>query len=135
MARIAKQTQNVDELFQLADAARFSGHATDAVAPLLAIVEKSQNRSKAGLAAYTLGRVYLDKLSMPKKAAAAFEKALALGIPGALREAAMANRIKALWLLNDNRRASLAKAYLERYPEGRYRGQVVTWTRDVYEKQ
>ena len=129
VARLANQTKDVGELFQLADVARLSGHASDAVGPLSAIVEKSADRSKAGIAAYTLGRLYLDQLSKPKKAAESFEKALALGIPGALQEAATANRIKALWLLNDDRVSALANEYLERYPKGRYRGQVVEWTK------
>ncbi len=130
-----KQTDNVDELFQLADAARFSGQLTDAIAPLTAIVNNHAGSAKAGLAAYTLGRLYLDQLSMPEKAAALLEKALVLGIPGALQEAAMANRIKALWLLNDYRKSALAKEYLARYPRGRYRGQVVAWAKGVHRNQ
>ena len=127
VAALARQTRDIDELFQLADVARFSGHTSDAVAPLSAIVERSSDKGKAGLAAYTLGRLYMGQLSMPEKAIPWLDKALALGIPTALEEAVMANRIRALLMLDDTRWSALAKAYFERYPTGRYRRQIETW--------
>ena len=85
----------------------------------MAIVENAGSRSKAGLAAYTLGRLYLDQLSMPKEAAASLERARLFGIPDALRDAAMANLLKALRMQRDARWVALVEAYLDRYPTGR----------------
>ncbi len=124
VASLAKQSIDVDELFKLSDVARLTGHPRDAVVPLKSILEKFEANPQAGLAAYTLGRLYLEHLSSPRKAVAAFDKALALGIPDALEEAVMVKKIKAFLLQGDAQGKSLASEYLTKYPKGRYRAQV-----------
>lgn len=124
---IAKSSRDVDELFKLADVARLSGHPLSAVEPLEKIVEKFDRNPQAGLAAYTLGRLFLERLSSPEKAVAAFDKALTLGIPAALREASLVKKIKALFLLDPIKARTFATEYLVDYPDGNYHDQVESW--------
>ena len=115
--RLSKRT---DELFCLADAARRSGHFVEAAAPLKVIVERHRGDDRAGLAAYTLGRLYLEQLSSPQEALDALEDAGRLGVPEALREVLLVKKIKTLRLLGDPGAEKLARKYMLRYPEGRY---------------
>lgn len=127
---IAKSSRDIDELFKLADVARLSGHPLSAVEPLEKIIKKFEQNPQAGLAAYTLGRLFLERLSSPERAVAAFDKALALGIPDALQEAALVKKIKALFLLNPIKARTFATEYLVDYPDGNYHGQVESWLDD-----
>ncbi len=123
-AALVKRSRNAEELFSLADVARLSAHPTDAAAALEVIVDRFPNDAKAGLAAYTLGRLYLEQLSAPQKAIFAFEKAAALGLPDALKEALLVKKILASRLIGDPRADALATEYILRYPDGRYLDQV-----------
>jgi transmembrane sensor len=131
-AAAADRAKSTDELFRLADAARRGGHPENAVVPLRTIIHKFAEDSKAGLAAYTLGRLYLEELSSPKEASSAFDEALTLGIPDALKEGLTVKLARSLLLVGDARGKSLAGEYLMRYPKGRYREQVKGW---ISEKQ
>jgi hypothetical protein len=119
--------QRVTDLFALADAARLAGHTKEAAAPLMRIVDTYPEDSRAGLAAFTLGKLYLEQLSRFKEAAEAFAKAESLGLPASLREAASANQVKALSNAEDPRAAEVGKRYLDLYPSGRYRERVERW--------
>ncbi len=77
----------IADLFALADVARLSGHAAEAVAPLQRIVDGFAHDPQAPLAAFALGRLQLDDLDQPHAAAAAFSRALELGAPASLRDA------------------------------------------------
>jgi len=87
--RVARSA-SVEDLLALADVARLSGHPRDAVEPLERIVTEHAGDPRASLAALTLGRVELRSLGEPALAAEAFEKAIALKIPGSLAEDAQA---------------------------------------------
>jgi transmembrane sensor len=130
VASLSKQSKSVDELFQLADVARLSGHPSDAIAPLRTIITDNKKNPKAGLAAYILGRIYLEQLFSYGKAVDAFDEASALGIPEALQEAAAVKTINALLLQQNARGLAGAEAYLTQYPEGRYRKQVQGWIKE-----
>jgi transmembrane sensor len=129
-AAAAERAKNADELFRLADVARLGGHPENAAVPLRIIIRKFTEDSKAGLAAYTLGRLYLEQLSSPKEASEAFDEALILGIPDALREVLTVKLTRSLLLVGDARGKSLASEYLMRYPNGRYREQVASWIKE-----
>ncbi|MEO0325847.1 MAG: FecR family protein [Myxococcota bacterium] len=75
----------IRELLLAADVARFSGHPRDAVAPLERILEAHGSDPRAAVAAVTLGRLEMDRLRRPARAQRAFERALTLGVPSALR--------------------------------------------------
>jgi len=93
----------IADLFQLADVARLSGHPGDAVAPLQRIIDGFASDPQAPLAAFALGRLELDDLGRPARAAAAFKRALDLGPPQSLR---------------DNVRARLAEAQARMRADG-----------------
>ena len=76
----------VADLLVLADVARLSGHPREAVAPLERILRDFPRDPQAPLAALALGRLELDTLDRPARAAAALNRALALGVPRSLRE-------------------------------------------------
>jgi len=112
----------VADLLALADVARLSGHAADAVVPLERILHDFPGDPQAALAALALGRLELDTLDRPTKAAAALNRALSLGVPRSLREDVRTRLVEA-YVRTGNRTAARAAAatYLREYPDGRDR--------------
>jgi transmembrane sensor len=122
------RASTVEDLLRIADVARLSGHPQDAVAPLERLVTLHGADPRAATAAFTLGKVHLDALGAPAPAAVAFEKAIALGLPGALRDDAFARRVEAYARTGDQARAKAARAaYEEAFLEGRHREAVARW--------
>ena len=108
------------ELMDAADAARLSGHPQSAVQYLERVVRGHARSPVAPLAAFTLGRVYLDKLGQPDGAAEAFELARRLAPAGSLAQDALAREVEALSKGGMAQKAyQRAQEYLERYPDGR----------------
>ncbi len=112
----------VTDLLVLADVARLSGHAAEAVAPLERILREFPGDPQAPLAALALGRLELDTLDRPAKAATALNLALSLGVPHSLREDVRTRLVEA-YARAGNRAAAraAAAAYLREYPDGRDR--------------
>jgi transmembrane sensor len=108
------------ELMDAADAARNSGHPSEAVSYLERVVEGHRKSPVAPLAAFTLGREYLDRLGQPHKAAEAFELARKLAPAGSLAQDALAREVEALSKGGNAEKAYLrAREYLQAYPNGR----------------
>ena len=108
------------ELMDAADAARLSSHPQSAVQYLERVVRGHARSPVAPLAAFTLGRVYLDKLGQPDRAAQAFELARRLAPAGSLAQDALAREVEALSKGGMAQKAyQRAQEYLERYPDGR----------------
>jgi transmembrane sensor len=118
---------SVATLLRRADAARLSGHPERAVAPLQRILDAHPAHPHAGLAAFTLGRLQLTALRQPAQAAESLRRALELGVPEPLRESVRARRVQALARAHDGRADAAAQAYLDDFPEGRYRSEVGQW--------
>jgi len=119
---ISRETRHrgAADLFVLADVARLSGHPADAVAPLERILRHFPRDPQAPLAALTLGRLELDDLQRPADAAAALNRALALDLPGSLREDVRARLVEAYDRAGDRPAArQAAAAYLHEFPNGR----------------
>ena len=114
--------RGVADLLVLADVARLSGHAAEAVAPLQRILRGFPGDPQAPLAALALGRLELDTLNRPAKAATALNLALSLGVPQSLREDVRTRLVEA-YARAGNRAAAraAAAAYLREYPDGRDR--------------
>jgi len=107
-------------LMDAADAARLSGHPQSAVQYLGRVVRGHRKSPVSPLAAFTLGRVYLDELGQPDGAAEAFELARKLAPNGSLAQDALAREVEALSKGGNARKAYVrAREYLERYPNGR----------------
>lgn len=119
----ARQSEraNVQDLLLLADVARQSGHYAQAVEALERVVERHPHDSEAPLAAFTLGRLEMQAMRRPGRAAQALERALALGLPRALREDAEGRRAQALFRAGrESESTQAAEAYLREHPEGRH---------------
>jgi transmembrane sensor len=116
----------VDVLLQLADVARLSGHPGEAIAPLTEVADRHGDDPRSSLAAFTLGRVLLDRA--PALAARRFEQALASGLPMSLVEDAMAHVVDARARAGDGEGAlAAASRYEAAYPSGRHRESVRRW--------
>jgi transmembrane sensor len=106
------------ELLLAADAARLSGHPAEAVPYLQRVLRGHGHDPRAGLAAFTLGRVLLDELGRPSEADDAF--ALARSAGGPLAEDALAREVEAVSRAGDvTRSRELALLYQRLYPNGR----------------
>jgi transmembrane sensor len=110
---------SVDDLLLLADTARLSRHGRDAVIPLSRVVEDHSGDPRASVAAFTLGRLELDTLGEPLRAALAFDRAISLGLPEGLGEDAYARLVEASARGGDASGARRAAAeYARKYPQG-----------------
>ncbi len=128
IARETQQTNSPQELLALADVARLSGHPRDAIAPLERLLATHADDTRASAAAFTLGKIQLDAMNAPAAAASAFERAIALRLPQALREDAFARRVQAYAAAGNTERARASRAaYDAEYPEGRHRSGVASW--------
>jgi transmembrane sensor len=118
----------VSDLLALADVARLSGHPKEAVAPLERILAEFASDAQAPLAAFALGRLELDALNRPAKAAVAFTRALALGVPLTLKEDAEARLVEAHARAGDRQAtAEAARGYARDFPNGRHFETVRRW--------
>lgn len=105
------------ELMLLADAARLSGAATQARSALLEVRRRFPER--AGLAAYSLGRLAFDVQRDPSEALRWFEVYLSGAPTGPMAQGARARRLQAALQLGDaNRVQRAADDYLEHHPDG-----------------
>lgn len=122
-ALIAQGTEVDDDpaaLMDAADAARLSGHPAGAVKYLERVLREHRSSPVAPLAAFTLGRVFLDHLGQPHRAAESFAVARKLAPTGSLAQDALAREVESLSKGGDEREANLkAKEYLRAYPKGR----------------
>jgi len=103
-------SRDVEELLLLADTARSAGRPRSALAPLERILNRHPDHPSAALAAFTLGKVRLDALADPGGAAVAFDQALGLGVPHALKEEAWVRLVEARLRSGDRRGAERAAA-------------------------
>jgi transmembrane sensor len=127
----AAKTASVEELFALADVARLSGHAAEAIDPLQRIVDHHADDARASLAALTLGRIQLRALDEPREAAAWLATAITLGLPAGLTEETYALQIEALSRAGDRAAARRAYArFVERFPSSTRTAELQRWIAD-----
>lgn len=123
-----KRASSAADLLVVADVARLSGHPRDAVEPLERLLAEHGGDARAPASAFTLGKIQLDSLGEPARAARAFERAISGGLPSALREDAFARRVEAYAKSGNAAQAKSARvAYDESYPTGRHRAAVEGW--------
>lgn len=112
---------SASELLAMADVARRSGRVSDAAALLERAVRDHPSEPDAALAAFTLGRLEADTRGDHGRAAAAFERAVALGLPSSLASDARARLASSLARAGRRDEArGPAREYLERAPDGPY---------------
>ncbi len=116
----AARSEDAEALMAQADEARRAGRAEEA-ASLLERAMAREDDASAGVAAFTLGRMELDVLSRPERAARAFSRALTLRLPPRLREDARARLVEAHARAGDREAARrAAEAYRAEHPSGRH---------------
>ncbi|MDX2023770.1 MAG: FecR domain-containing protein [Deltaproteobacteria bacterium] len=102
------------DLLLAADAARLGGKPAKAVPYLQAVVKRHPADARASAAAFTLGRLYLDALGEPRKAADCFADARRLSPHGPLAEDALFRHAEALARAQAWPQANAALADFER---------------------
>jgi transmembrane sensor len=116
----AAHTPSAEELFTTADHARAEGRPEDAARTLRELLQQFPHDGRAPLAAFTLGRLLLERLGQPAEAARAFAQARALaGGSSALAEDALAREADA-WRAagRSGEAARAATLYRTKYPHG-----------------
>lgn len=107
------------ELWLAVDAARRSGHPAESLPYLKRLLDEHPKDSRAALAAFTLGRVYMQ-LGKDKQAADAFARVRRMAADASLREDALAREVQTASASGQSERArKRAAEYLTRYPQGR----------------
>lgn len=103
-----------------ADEERRAGRHAEAAALLERLVREHPGRREAPVAAFTRGRLLADRLGRPADAAAAFDKALALGLPGTLAEDARVRVVESWVRAGQQARAAAALRELRaHHPQSR----------------
>jgi transmembrane sensor len=116
-------------LYADADRARRSGHAAEAAELLEKAVSAESSGHRAALAAFTLGRLYLEELGKPAAATRAFERSLHAGPPRGLEEDVRARLVEARTKVGDSEGARRAASeYRARFPGGRRTADVERWS-------
>ena len=106
-------------LMLAADVARLSRHPAEATRFLSRVTDGFPRDKRAPLAAFTLGRVLLEDLGQPGRAADAFKRAQQLAPKGSLASDALAREVDAAQRAGQAERARQAAArYVQLYPNG-----------------
>jgi transmembrane sensor len=107
------------DLMMAADVARLSRHPAEATRFLARVSDGFPRDQRAPLAAFTLGRVLLEDLGQPARAADAFRRAYQLAPRGPLSSDALAREAEAAQRAGQLERArQAARRYVELYPDG-----------------
>jgi TolA-binding protein len=107
------------ELFESANAARRAGDARAAAAAYEAMLHHHPGDSRAGLAAFELGRLKMDQLGDTRGAIVALQRAVAAAPSSAFREDALARLARAYGTLGRRESCERTRStYLESYPNG-----------------
>jgi transmembrane sensor len=107
------------DLMLAADVARLSRHPGEATRWLARVSDGFPRDRRAPLAAFTLGRILLEDLGQPARAADAFYKARQLAPGGPLASDALAREVEAAQRAGQGDRArQAARKYVELYPSG-----------------
>ncbi len=115
-----------DRLLGQADAARRRGDRAQALELLELVAKDCPDGSRRKLAAFTLARLQLD--DDPQQAAQTLDGALKDGVTRGLNEGALARLVEAHARAGDQAAARrVATEYEQRYPRGRYLGEVRHW--------
>jgi transmembrane sensor len=120
LAPVAKSVHDEpSDLMLAADVARLSRHPGEATRYLARVSDGFPRDKRAPAAAFTLGRVLLEDLGQPGRAADAFLRAQQLAPRGPLASDALAREADAAQRAGQSERArQLAARYVDLYPDG-----------------
>ena len=118
-------TETARTLLEEANEYRRAGRVADAARAYETLLARHPKDGRAGLAAFELGRLRMDRLGDFAGAIQALERAMTLAPGSGFREDAMARLVTAYARSGNAARCSRARdAYLKRYPEGVHRNTV-----------
>lgn len=118
----SQMPSDVEALMLAADTCRKARRPKAAVPFLQRVVDKHESSAMAPLAAFTLGRLYREKLRAPSSAARLFSTARSLDPDGPLADNAWAKEAEAWAAAGRSAKAQArAAAYLHALPSGRHR--------------
>lgn len=113
------QRAEPQRLFELAEVARFNDHPNEEADALDALRRRFPKDGLAGLAAFELGRLRMDRLSDAKGAVEALRSAITLAPSAPFREDAEARLVQALEATGDLKACAAARdAYLKDHAAG-----------------
>ena len=116
---LPRAAQPIADALVAADALRARGEFAAAASTLTDALDAAGDSAGAGLAAFTLGRLAIERLDQPTRAARAFERMIAIGSPSSLLEDAYARRARAWRAAGNQAEADRAAAdYARAYPRG-----------------
>jgi transmembrane sensor len=119
VAARAKPAADARELFEQARSQWRAGHIAEAARTYQALLAAHPRDPRAGLAAFELGRLRMDRLDDMPGAVQALEQAVALAPGAELREDALARLVAAAAAAHDHLRCARARTrYLTEYPAG-----------------
>jgi len=122
LAFVARTTNEPALLLSLSDVAREVDQPAQAVLVLERLLASHPDSREAPMAAFTLGKIQLERLGRPLEAVAAFERVLAHERGAVLAEHALARLADAYEQAGRHEDAERsARLYLERHPAGRHR--------------
>ncbi|HET6332013.1 MAG TPA: FecR family protein [Polyangiales bacterium] len=109
-----------EALMEAADAARLTNHSETAVLYLRKVLSAHRDSPATPLAAFTLGRVLLERLGRPAEAAEAFATARELAPRGSLAQDALAREVES-WSKAGHAKEAYARSRLftQLYPDSR----------------
>jgi transmembrane sensor len=109
-----------EALMEAADAARLTNHPETAVSYLRKVLSTHRSNPATPLAAFTLGRVLLERLGRPAEAAEAFATARELAPQGSLAQDALAREVES-WSKAGHAKEAYARSRLftQLYPDSR----------------
>jgi hypothetical protein len=109
-----------NDLMLAADVARQAGRPARAVPFLERVVKEHSHELCAQLAGFSLGKIYLDSMDDPSRAARTFAEVRAMAPTGGLAQDALAREVEAWARAGDTTHArSGATEYVRLYPNGR----------------
>jgi hypothetical protein len=124
-ARPSAPGESARDLLARAEAARAANDPRAAARLFDGLRLRHRSDARAGLAAFELGRLRLDRLDDPRGAAEALDDAIAIAPRAPFREDAQARLVEAYAAARDRTRCLEAQAaYLARYPQGVHRAKV-----------
>jgi transmembrane sensor len=120
LARGAQVANDPESLMEAADAARLTNHPETAALHLRKVIAQHPTNPATPLAAFTLGRVLLERLGRPAEAAEAFATARELAPRGSLAQDALAREVESWSKAGHAKEAyDRSRLFMERYPDSR----------------
>jgi TolA-binding protein len=116
---VSIETASARQLLEIANAARRSGDVREAASAYESLVRRHPSDSRAGLAAFELGRLRMDRLGDMKGAIQALNRAIQLAPGSGFREDALARLTQAYASVGaDDRCRQTRDLYLKSFPNG-----------------